>query len=69
MQRALVPGTAATLAVIKTPMPGGGMELQFDVPSAFPSGSVLLTGHYLDNRWVPSDLLYTFQQLDGSLKW
>jgi hypothetical protein len=53
-QRALVPGTAATLAVIQTPMPGGGVELQFDVPSAFPSGSVLLTGHYLDNRWVPA---------------
>jgi hypothetical protein len=44
-----VPGTAATLAVMKTAMPGGAMELQFDVPSAFPSGSVLLTGHYLDN--------------------
>lgn len=50
LQQALVPGTYTTLAAIITPMAGGALEIQFNVPSAFPGGSVLLTGHYLDNR-------------------
>lgn len=46
-------------------MPDAGVELQFDVPSAFPSGSVLLTGHYLDNRWAPCQLVSEHSKRDA----
>ena len=48
-------------------MPDAGVELQFDVPSAFPSGSVLLTGHYLDNRRAPCQLVLSVRS--GMLRW
>jgi len=48
-QKALVPGTFTSLAVIATTT-SAGLEVQFDVPSDFAAGTALLSGHYLDNR-------------------